>query len=320
MTTPAKKVIHLSHDVDRFRRCLQVGNPVTVKLAYKELVNGLARLSPMDLANVTKVALAIKPQHKLDQLEVVNAVLSESERRKWSKFSPTDLAVMTTSIAKMRFNDLFNPLSERLLYSIPEMRTTDLCVTLWAITRLAKNPTDIHAHIQEGLKSFLAHNKLRLRQLNNVNITQLIFVLARTRDIFPQLVGVDQVVSFLLTVLTEKERLHTFANEAIPFNTYALVEICEGLENRPEEELLSALYAAIKTELDRRIDLKPEEVIDTFRALGRVGEVDRKMVDERLIPLLSQADLTPHRVRGITNVLKAVGYSDTDEILGKLAK
>lgn len=320
MTTPAKKVIHLSHFVDRFRRCLQVGNPVTVKLAYRELVNELPRLSPMDLANVTKVAFAIKPQHKLDQLEVVKAVLSECERRKWSKFSSTDLAVMTTSIAKMRFHDLLNSLSERLLNSIPEMRTTDLCVTLWAITRLAKNPTHIHSLIQEGLTSFLAQNKLRLRQLNNVNITQLIFVLARTRDIFPKLVGVDQVVSFLLTLLTEKERLHTFANEAIPFNTYALVEIIEGLENRPEEEVLSALFAAIRSELDRRIDLKPSEVIDTFRALGRVGKVDRQMVDELLIPVLTEAELTPHRVRGVTNVLKAVGYTDADEILGKLAK
>ena len=308
-----------AHSVERFRRCLLVGNPVTIKLASKELLQIVPHLSPMDLVNAVKIAGGLRPHHQIGADEIVDPVIKESMRRKWKKFNNKDFAILLSSLGKSGSGGHTLPtLIPALVPLVPAMRPSDVCLSLWGITRIVGKAD--HAPPTESVRAvFNAGMDVLTRDgsvegLTLVNLTQLLFALSKNAADLKHDPTVSAVTGRIMRVLANPSTIRQLPDDSVPFILYAASEIAATHGLSASHAQYDQFFELMSTEVSKRITLKPKLVVDSVRALGRIRRLDRQLVEERLIPVLSQVKLTPEQICGLTRAFKGVGLELTSFI------
>jgi hypothetical protein len=287
--------LHLSPQVERLRRCLRVGNPITVKLAVKDISTSLDRMSCVDLVNIVKIAP--------DYLVLTKNVLEEFQRRKWKSFNGNDFAVLLSSLNSSDRIEVLQSLSTASIVAsiLPDMRTTDICIVLKSISGLPGSEPVLKAGVET-----LTQTK-RLEQLNTINMTQLLYVLSRNFNSISRIENVALLANRLKEIAMTNTR--SLPNESIPFIIHSVNRIRDirGFD-------LNDFYESMSREMLERTEMKPLDVIDSCRALNRVGELPDSVIRERLTSAIRSVDrqqLSEEKRKGIETLLPRIQNLET---------
>ena len=299
------KRVPTSETLDRFRRALVVGNPVTIKLAQKELVRFVPKMAPVDLVNCCAVATgADAKRHGIDAVSLVEIVLKESQKREYEKFNGRDFAVLLTALGKLP-GDHSAILKSVMSRIVPkEMRTTDMCMCLFALTKLGSLPAELFYSGMRELDN-------RIEQLNKINLTQLLFVVAKNTSLIRALKESEQQAvrhTFERILQRITASVDSFDNAAISFALYTASEASHSLRLTEQSPSRTAFFQTAAEEVLRRTDLSPKDVVSCVRALGRVGMLDQQIVQQKLVPILDSLRLSEEQIKGLRTALESIQY------------
>lgn len=293
-----------SETVDRFRRALVIGNPVTVKLAHKEILRFVTRMTPIDLVNSFKLAGSISPtKHGIDKAPLTKAVSVECRNRKFEKFNGRDFAVLLSAMAKdNQSSDLVQSITQKLHPA--EMRTTDLCMSLFALTKLGSVSDRL-------LMSGLEEIGTRTAQLNRINLTQILHVFSKNSAQIRKLgeaespkihAVLDGVTGRVSDIASELD------NSGIAFALYATAEAFQSTRFPLDSPVRQEFISKLSSEVMRRNDWTERDIIGVVRALGRMNSLNTELIDLRLIPALESASLSDEQKKGLKSALETINY------------
>jgi hypothetical protein len=291
--------VHLSPSVQRFRRVLQIGNPVTIKLAHRDMMKDVNRMSPVDLVNAFRI-ITRGGQEGADVIE------SEIVKRKLKGFNGKDYAVL---LSDLRPDSPIIPfIIERLSReSLREMRTTDLCIVFQSLVKSpGKSPDLVVKFVAEFLKGD------RIKQFREINVSQVLKSLSLScaelelATVSNREILMDFFRDFLKKLNKDSD---AFSNETLAFASYAVSKCLYTIKFPHEEEIRIKFYRSVTQQLEKRIDnMSPNQIVTCIRALGRSGTLTKTDITNELISRLSSSidSISPHHVEGLRSALQSV--------------
>ena len=299
---PNYKIMNTCEALKRYQRCVKIGNPVTIKLAKRDLMQYIPRMTPLDLVNAVK---------HFPKDEVGSVTAREILKRNFAKFNSKDFAVLVHSLISLPSDtrdEILIALKPLLPSQIPVMRPSDICVTLWALTKLDAHGSDMQQLVDLGVSIFTQNNFSRVRILNNINITQLLFAFSKTAK-----PGEKTIAFFgeILQLLIKPGFASKIQDNSLAFYIYAVVNISQSIEFDMKSPLRRSFFESMKSEVKRRKSLSPIQLFDCIRGLGRAGFCDQELVTAFLVPSMAEEglQLKPEQSESIKNILKQFKHS-----------
>ena len=271
----------------RFRRCVAQGRPAILKLATADLIQALPHMAPFDLVNSLRIAPNGSP--------AIQAIVSEvTGRGNFKNFNPTDLTIFLSAIAKSNAKFPLGNVVPTLTRLGTAYRTSDLLTSLWAISRLTNDKLILMQCL--SLVSALFRNQPdRYAEISLVNFTQVLHALSKC----PEASLTDDFVTQLCLAVIPK--LNQLDDQALPFVLAVLAKV-----KARDLQILTPFFATVNAELLARDSMPPKLFVDSVRALGRLRQLDRPVLERRLgrIPLNA---LNSIQLRGLQNACVSVG-------------
>ena len=291
--------MHTCEPLKRYLRCTKIGNPVTIKLAQRELLLYIQKMNPLDLVNTVK---------HFPKNEVGSAVVGEILKRNFSKFNSKDIAVLVPSIRLLgdaqRKEEILGAVFPVILPLITSMRTTDMCMTLWGLTKLNIPPTDMQPILDAVLSLLAKDNCRRMQIMNHINISQLLLTFSK----YAQNTKNGEFIVFeeLLKFLTAENFASKIQDDAMAFHIYSVANISQTIRFPVDHPVKIQFFEKMKNEVKTRRNLSPIQLVDCIRGLGRAGICDKEIVDFLLLPALESNDLKlkPEQKESIDLIIK----------------
>lgn len=299
------ELMHTCDALKRYMRCAKIGNPVTIKLAKRDLIHYIPRMKPIDLVNTVKTC------H--NETEIASATVDEILSRKFSKFNQKDVAVLLPSIRLLEAgtrNRFLTELVPRLTPFLPAMRPTDICISLWALTKVGVACAEIQSVLAKALEIFAQENFKSMKSLSSINITQLLLAFSKysksNKAILP-------VFEQLLTLMTANNYISQIKDDALAFYIYSVANISQSVEMKMKNPQRISFFSSIQEEVKQRNALSPIQRVDCARGLDRAGFCDRELVEVVLVRVLDSKNLKlkPEQRDNINSILRRFSYPMT---------
>jgi hypothetical protein len=293
--------MELADSVRRFQRVIKIGNPMTIKLASRDLINDVPKLKPIDLVNGLKTAASSGND------QVVQAITEECKKRNLKGFNGKDLAVLVSAVNKPDLCLIFErKLSPEFMRT---MRTSDLCMCLLGLSKIESKqlPDSVYKFLYEFVKGE------RIKQFSEINISQVLSALSSKSSLaaLERLTFQEQweiVIKLLEKFLRKLEKESTsFSDKTVAFSLFATVQIFQAVKLPLDHPGRLSFLNKMADEVDCRGTLNDSQLVTCVRALGRARALKKDFVERRLMPILKDLDLNEDQKSGLNAALVSVG-------------
>jgi hypothetical protein len=299
----------ISDAVQRLRRVMQIGNPVTIKMAERDLIDLIPRLRPVDLVNSLKIA-------GYERQNVSKTVIQECLKRNLRGFIGQDLAVLVRSIDDSS-PELVSKICEKFIHHefIRSMRTSDLCMCMLGVAK-KNNVPQFPNILVTCMREFVKGE--RIKQFNEINVSQVLTSLNTKgsldaiQQLGPLKESSDTVNEFLQQFMKKIEKeIHTYSDKTLAFALYAMVQIFQAIRIPLDDPHRLKFLKRMAQEVERRESLGDIHLVTCVRALGRARVLDKDFVQKRVQPKLHSIQLTEAQQAGLNTALASVGLGSS---------
>jgi hypothetical protein len=238
---------------------------------------------------------------------VRDLVLKEVIRRKPGDLSSKDHLFLITQIARARellMDPVVHTYLSRALSFIPnivlDLRSNDLCLLLHCLVSIRESALEAGDKIQSLVPSILDRIEINSK-LSRVNLSQLISSISKFSELVSPHPRFEDLVQSIVNQIIELEEFKSF-------NLICLINL-----NIPGnlQKLFDHYNSYLLDDSNQVSDL---EMLSIIRALGRVRQLDKRVVEIRLIPKIKNLNLNSDQEKGIKNSLISVGIKWDDII------
>ena len=309
-------MLKLADSVERYKRVIKIGNPITIKMAEKELLNAIPKLKPMDLVNTLKMIVPKKDSSPI----VTEKIVAECKRRNFKEFKGQDIALLLTLNELPTAAELVPVIVEKFFFGknsiVRDMRTTDLCISLLG---LARQPSNVKQLLPDVIATIL-HEFVkgdRIKQFREINVSQVLSALSTKtslRAIESLRVSNGELVQSFVSKLGLKTENNSedFSNKSIAFCLFSFVNMFQAARVPLDDPQRLSLLAKLAEEAFKRDSLDQDQLVACIRALGRAHALDEKLVTNRLLVSIDLEKLDGEQRSGLEQALKTVNMTLTN--------
>lgn len=308
MSTP----LRLGDSIQRFKRVLQIGNSVTIKLAQRDMLNTVTRMSPMELVNALKLTSA-NTAKLADAKSSVNPIINECMARKFKGFNGRDFAVFLASVQAVSTHvdkTVIATVVDKLVTSenLRNTRTTDICISLLSLCKVGDKPTAF-------LPVFMGElvNGERIKQMNEINVCQVLRGLSAQTEGLGLTCNSNQDICSkffqqLLKVMTKN--MSGYSNESLAFTSFATVNCLQAVRYPRDCEIRKRFFESIIAQVASRDTLTAQQLVTCIRVLGRERVLEKSLA-ENCIKRIDISTLSEHQKQGLDTALHSVGLANS---------
>lgn len=276
--------LRLGDSIQRFKRVLQIGNQVTIKLAQRDMLNTVTRMSPMELVNAFK--LTADNSNKFSDIKSsVSPIIKECIARKFKGFNGQDFAVFLGSMQPVIGHvekTAIASLTEMLVISdkLRAMRTTDVCIILYSLCKLDDKPTTfIPAMISELV------NGERIKQMNEINVCQVLRGLSAKTDALSLICNSNQelCIKFFQQIMkVMAKNINDYSNESVAFTSFAIINCLQAVRYARDCEMRQRFFQSLIAQVTSRDSMTTQQLVTCIRVLGRERVLEKSLAEHCL--------------------------------------